>query len=272
MRTSHSIAVLMMLFCVSIPNLAANTQEIAGSSQAEPSKMSATADPSFEVATVRLSQLCGEYPQINTHSRSFSATNATVVDLIKWSYQLRDEQIKNAPSWTSERKFDIVGQPDAIGQPSRDQDRLMMRKLLSERFRMVVHETEQISWVYALERGDGQLRMVPSSPTDGHVVIQRKAQDNGTIRFEFAFATIPDFMYVLMNTLPDHQIVDETGLKGEYNFALTLPSEALEGHVEPGDVSAAFFRAIKSIGLRIDRKKLPIRAIVIDHVETPTGN
>ena len=81
-----------------------------------------------------------------------------------------------------------------------------------------------------------------------------------------------DFIYVLMNTIPDHQIVDETGLKGEYDFTLTLPSEALEQSIEPGDVSAAFFRAITSVGLRIVHKKAPIRVVVVDQVEKPTAN
>jgi len=53
-------------------------------------------------------------------------------------------------------KFDVVGQPNLPGQPSRDQDRLMMRKLLVERFHLVVHETQDISSVYALAVADGQ--------------------------------------------------------------------------------------------------------------------
>lgn len=265
-------AVSTAFMCVCTLRVASSNQGLVGGSQAGSIKMPITADPSFEVATVRLSPSGGEYPLINTHSRSFSAINASVVDLIKWSYQLRDEQIRNAPAWTSELKFDIVGQPDLAGQPSRDQDRSMVRKLLADRFHLVVQETEQTASVYALERGNGPLRMIPSSRAEGHVTIKRRALENDMTRVEFEFATMPDFMYVLMNTLPDHQIVDETGLKGEYDFVLTLPSEALEGSVEPGQVSASFFRAIESIGLRIERKKSLVRAMVIDHIEKPTDN
>jgi uncharacterized protein (TIGR03435 family) len=270
--TSRSISVLMAVTCVFVPGVSSSAQETAGAPSAGLPKMSTAADPVFEVATIKPSRLGGDYPSIETHSRSLSVTNASVLDLIKWAYRMRDEQIKGGPPWMTEMKFDIVGQPDIPGQPSPDQDRLTLRKLLVERFHLVVHEAQDVSSVYALALGDGQPRMVPSNPPDGHIGIYPRKLDNGTAAVQFAFTTMPDFLYVLMNSVRDHQIIDETGLKGEYNFTLVLPSTALEENADPGDVTAAFFKAVQSIGLQLRRKKAPIKVIVIDRLETPTPN
>jgi uncharacterized protein (TIGR03435 family) len=262
----------MAVAFVFVPGVPSSAQETATTPPAGLPKMSTTADPVFEVATIKPSRLGGAYPSIETHFRSLSATNASVLDLIKWSYRLSDEQIKGGPSWMTEVKFDVVGQPDLPGQPSRDQDRLMMRKLLVERFHLVVHETQDVSSVYALAVADGQPRMVPSTPQDGRIGIYPQKLDNSTTAVQFAFTTMSDFLNVLMNSLKDHQIVDETGLKGEYNFTLVLPSTTLEDNADPGDVSAAFFKALQSIGLQLRRKKASIKVIVIDHLEQPTPN
>lgn len=233
---------------------------------------STAVEPAFEVATIKPSQHGGSYPSINTHLRDLWVKNASVLDLIKWSYRLRDEQIKGGPSWIAEMKFDIVAQPDLPGQPSREQDRQMMRDLLAKRFRLAVHETQNVSSVYALSLGDGQPRMTPSHSPDGLNSIRRAERDNGTTAIQFANTTMPDFLYTLMDSITDREIVDETGLKGQYDFTLIVPSAVLEGDADPADRSAALFKAVESMGLQLRRKKAPVEVIVIDRLEKPTPN
>lgn len=67
-------------------------------------------------------------------------------------------------------------------------------------------------------------------------------------------------------------VSDATGLKGEYDFvmywALDVPEAATSGAPLP-TLSAA----LQKIGLRLERGKVPIDVLVIDHIEkVPTEN
>jgi uncharacterized protein (TIGR03435 family) len=78
----------------------------------------------------------------------------------------------------------------------------------------------------------------------------------------------------------DLPVVDQTGLKGGYDFSLTWtmtdrsPSAggvAAEA-VEPGGVD--LFDAIQEqLGLKVEQRKLPVDRIVVDRIErVPTAN
>jgi hypothetical protein len=112
--------------------------------------MSATADPAFEVATIKPSQPDAKGNPYQLRTRHFAATNRTVEDLITFAYKVRTRQISGGPSWVDESKFDIAAEPDAEGMPSEDQYRLMVRKLLADRFHLAVHSVQTVFPVYAL--------------------------------------------------------------------------------------------------------------------------
>lgn len=94
----------------------------------------------------------------------------------------------------------------------------------------------------------------------------------------------------------DRPVIDQTGLKGNYDFDLDyVPDEgqrmgipglpppppqatASEGHVpaasNPEANGVSLFTALQSqLGLKLDAKKGPVELIVVDHMEkTPTDN
>lgn len=245
------------------------------SSSIQSTQISAQSDPSFEVATIKQTppdRAEPDYPSIDTHSRSLVVKSATVIDLIKWAYRLREEQIENASQWMAQMKFDIVGQPDMKVQPNADQDRLMMRKLLAERFNLVMHETRRVSTVYVLSVNAKPSQMLPSTPQDGHVKLSREEANDGTTALQFSSATMQDLLYVLMNSIQDRQIVDETGLKGKYDFTLILPSETLESNTDASELSAGLLKALESIGLQVNRRKDSVQMFVVDRINEPTPN
>lgn len=61
--------------------------------------MSATADPAFEVATIKPSPPDAKGYSYSWRARDFAAEHRTVRDLIEFAYQVRDRQISGAPSW-----------------------------------------------------------------------------------------------------------------------------------------------------------------------------
>jgi Protein of unknown function (DUF3738) len=77
--------------------------------------MSATSDPSFEVATIKPSRPDAKDRSFSNRTRQFQARDHTVAELIKFAYQVRDRQIDGGPSWMNEDRFDILAEPDAPG-------------------------------------------------------------------------------------------------------------------------------------------------------------
>jgi uncharacterized protein (TIGR03435 family) len=101
----------------------------------------------------------------------YTATNVTVRTLVKSAYGLQqDVQVVGGPRWIETEPFDIVAK--AEGNPSidvfRDQERMMLRTLLTERFTLAFHrETREVP-IYALvvARTDRKLgpQLLPSIP------------------------------------------------------------------------------------------------------------
>ncbi len=106
--------------------------------------MSATADPVFEVTTIKPSQGNEKERSCGFKGVRFGAENA-VTDLIKFAYKVRDRQIDGGPTWMNEDTFDIAAETNTPGQPSRDQQRSMVRKLLADRFGLKVQIEPGIS-------------------------------------------------------------------------------------------------------------------------------
>src|SRR5262245_34566325 len=135
-----------------------------------PSPGSQAALPQFEVASVKQNRSGENRVMIGVQPGGrFTATNVTLRMLIRNAYQLQDFQITGGPNWLVEDRFDIVAKAEAgdavgdpfraeqNGQPSRGQ--LMLRALLADRFKLVVHNETKDMPIYALilARSDGKL-------------------------------------------------------------------------------------------------------------------
>jgi uncharacterized protein (TIGR03435 family) len=73
-------------------------------------------------------------------------------------------------------------------------------------------------------------------------------------------------------------VVDNTGLKGKYDFTLQWTPDEMEGG-HGGDASAtagtgpSLYTALQEqLGLRLDSTKGPVETVVVDHVEMPSEN
>ena len=102
--------------------------------------------------------------------------------------------------------------------------------------------------------------------------LHKQKMDDGATALQFSHATMADLLYVLMNSIKDRQIVNETQMTGQYDFTLTIPTTALVDDADSGDLSAALITALKSIGLQLKAKRAPVRTITITHIDEPTPN
>jgi bla regulator protein blaR1 len=116
-----------------------------------PAPMPATAKPEFTVATVKPSR--PDAPRgggYGFRGRDVTTTNVTVNWLIKLPWNMHARQISGGPGWLDSDKYDVVGRPDTPGQPSRDQMKLMLQKLLADRFQLKFHIEKRELPVYAM--------------------------------------------------------------------------------------------------------------------------
>src|SRR5262245_37810000 len=100
--------------------------------------MPSDAEPTYEVATIKPSR-----PQAGRslvrQGRRFVTTATSIADLMMFAYGIHFKQIDNAPRWLETDKYDVTLLQAGDGQPSDEQLKGMMRKLLSDRLRLTHH-------------------------------------------------------------------------------------------------------------------------------------
>jgi uncharacterized protein (TIGR03435 family) len=243
----------------------------------------------------------------------FSATNYPLVTYIAFAYKIMGNQIESflgqLPGWVSTDRFDI--QARATGHPTKDQMRLMMRALLADRFKLAIHsETRQVP-VFLLSlikpgKPGPQLQahpanypcstVAPQPPAAGSAPVPPPSADEkfpalcggllpiahgpGRVsKFGARNVTIPFIANQLaaMGGL-GRPVVDETGLRGTFDFALEWAPEVRgpqtpDATPEPESPAPTFLNAVKEqLGLKLESQKRPEEVLVFDRVEHPSDN
>jgi uncharacterized protein (TIGR03435 family) len=199
----------------------------------------------------------------------------TVKDFVVLAYGAQDNIVVGGPKWVETERFDLVAKaPTDVPMPTL---RLMVQTLLAERFKLAIHREDRPMPAYVLSVGKrapkyhegsgGQQTCRWQNPGDG---LRRRECQNFTMA---EFATQLPYTGGIGINLP---VVDETGLKGAYDFQFEvgMPGGRNEGGNAPAnaDSGPTIFAALDQIGLKLEPRKMPVSVIVIDHVESPTKN
>jgi uncharacterized protein (TIGR03435 family) len=252
--------------------------------------MAGDADPSFSVATIkpsdpdaqsnqRVVSMSGLQYRTDAAGRSFTVRSSTLTDMIAWAYHMHRSQVAGWPKWADEEKFDIAAVQDGEGRPSNAQWRVMMQKLLVERFQLTFHhETRELA-VYELTAGNGADKLANSPP--GEIGVELNSIGPGGIARTWTNTTMSDFVsYDLQAYLGDKPVLDKTGLTDKYDFKLVFApmpgsDEAkFMGSPKQDDIPAVdLFTALqKQLGLKLKAVKTMADVLVIDHIERPSEN
>ena len=279
----------------------------------------APASPSFDVVSIRPST--ADQPSSNVPlgpGNVFSPTggvlrarNFPLLTYINFAYRSTSEQeaslAASAPAWVREDRFTIEARTDNT-VVTKDQLRLMMRTLLADRFKLVIHREMRETRVYALLEskpntlgprlrahpataacanfapaapatgGKAPDQPVQPSPGDFPVVcagilgLQASAQD----RYSFGAANI--LMPVLAASFSSwgnlgRPVVDRTGLEGPYDFVLDFTPDPRPSYATEDSGGPNFQQALQQqLGLKLEAQKAPVEFLVLDHVERPTEN
>jgi uncharacterized protein (TIGR03435 family) len=279
---------------------------LLGSLAAAQSKTAAKLE--FDVGSVRLSKSgvsrsnvpLGPGNVFTPTGGLFSASNFPLATYIAFAYRIMGSQqeslLSQLPAWAATDGFDI--QARAEGNPTKDEMRLMMRALLADRFKLAMHtETRQVQ-VFVLtlpktgkptprfqphpegsscstvpgQRDDdvegefpaicgGLLGMNPNAPGLSHA---------GARNVSIGFIAN---LIAAMGRL-DRQVIDRTGLSGNFDFALEWAPEPDDPRApRPDDLGPPFVQAVKEqLGLKLESQKGPADVLVLDYVEHPSKN
>jgi uncharacterized protein (TIGR03435 family) len=155
----------------------------------------------------------------------------------------------------------------------------MLQKLIAERFKMTFHQDKRELAVFALTVGKDGPKNMAENTGGGSLPGMFFRGTPGGIMLPANNATMKDFTGLLQEVVLDKPVVDQTGLKGRYDFNLKWAPDDSQfgGHVPPpsdaADAPPSLFVAVQEqIGLKIESTKAMVDVMVVDHVEKPSAN
>jgi len=254
--------------------------------------------PAFEAASIKESR--GLSPTPFAPDR-FSRSNITLSLILAYAYQLSEFQIEGGPDWVRTRRFDIEAKADRF-RPAGEM-RLMVRRLLAERFNLKVHLETKDRPRYALVFARSDKRLGPrlkQSTIDCPAIVAARGPDYrppsgppqpgdppscGT---RFLVGRGGQTMIVEGQPMPaiakllqpqaKRVVVDKTGLGGTWDLELeteimvAVPGIPANAFGEPREGLSLSTALPEQLGLKLESERGPVEVLIIDSVEPPTAN
>jgi uncharacterized protein (TIGR03435 family) len=237
----------------------------------------------FEVASIKQDdpnargQVTNHQPQIA--GDRVQARSSRVLDLILYAFNIRPFQVTgNTRVPNPPNLFDIDAKVE--GSHSEDDIRLMFQSLLRDRFKLATHWETRTLDGYRLTMPKGGAKLKQVSPHGIAISDYR----NLRVREGLVFMMVAeDGAHLMSNAAPisklttvltgflQRPIVDETGLKGTYDYVFDFTPDDFPPDVQTDSPTLA--TALKrETGLTLEKAKIPVQILVVDHVEKPTQN
>ena len=268
--------------------------------QATSAPSPATAKPgkplTFDAVSIR-QNISGDAEQFGPTPDGYRMSNMTLELPIMTAYVPQiggavfysDDQIKGFPVWMMTERYDInarIAEEDRAEwqNPALQKVMLqaMMRALLEDRCKMVVHREVKEAAVYSLVVGKNGPKFKPTNPDVAHpggealpwggtVVFS----NSGVSLYGTSMASLASILSQMLNM--HRPILDKTGLTGRYDIVLKnpemgAPPVAQQSGPSASDPSDSFSWVSESTGLKLESTKAPAETLVIDHIERPSEN
>lgn len=196
----------------------------------------------------------------------FEAKATSLKYLLEWSYSILPAQHSAGPSWMDNQRYDIFAK--AEGNPTDAQMKLMVRRLLAERFHLKFHRESHEVPLLVLSLGKTGPKLFPpkegeqfSLRTEPQMGPDRKILSWHVVATRFSFAQLNE----TFSRQLDRVIVNQTGMDGDFDFSLDLtPDENQPNPLEPALLMAAMR---DQLGLVVKSQKGPVDFFVIDSAE-----
>jgi uncharacterized protein (TIGR03435 family) len=221
------------------------------------------AQPAFEVASVRPTPpgKIGYTSVSPPGAGTFTATNITLKILISMAFGVDSDRIFGKQDWIDTERYDVIAKAEGGREIPKAELGPMLRQLLTERFRLSVHREMKDYPGYALTvwKDGPKLHASEGKPVRQEIFRGRLVGFNIPVENFAALLRFPT----------GRPVVDETGIKGNFDIDLTFaPDDA------PDSALPSIFTALQEqLGLKLTPRKVPAETLVVDRAEkVPTEN
>jgi uncharacterized protein (TIGR03435 family) len=203
--------------------------------------------------------------------------------LIALAYDVKEFQILDGPSWISREQYSIDAKPGdnpkgpilslylTQRQKEDEEFKLRIQSLLADRFQLKIHKETREEQVYSLVVAKNGPKFKESKFDESAVA---KGLLPGLKMHPYELTGTSVDIRLLAEELSrrlSRNVVDHTGLNGEYNFDLRWAPDVGDGD-SPPDGPSIFTAVQEQLGLKLESGKAAVDAIVIDHIERPSEN
>jgi uncharacterized protein (TIGR03435 family) len=222
-------------------------------------------------------------------SGRYEIRTGTMLDLISTAYGMDQNKVVGGPTWLEMDRFDVIAKLPA-GSTAENR-KLMLQALLADRFKLAVHNDSVPMAAYALTAlKHRELKEPDGSGEKGcKVDIQRITKEPPAAGAE-APPPVPTVVYtcrnvtmeafaddmrngIVQNFIHDQPILDQTGLKGSWDFGFKFTLRGRPGATNAADNVTVFDALEKQLGLKLELVKTPLPVVVVDSVnQKPTEN
>jgi uncharacterized protein (TIGR03435 family) len=254
------------------------------------------AAPTFEVVSIRV--VPPNTPPVNRDwdftpilpGGQFVDSRTNLLSMIAWAYNMKNVnlsvQLVSLPNWAKDQSYAVAAKPAEdfpalSSRENQDQVRLMLRAMLADRFRLKLHTETRQERGYKLEQSKGGIRIkevAPPEPPAKANPVGAAMRNDGGVHIVAKKSTMASLASAL-NQLTQRPVVDETGLKGYYDFDVRWSGpEARDGQATESEfggpelVGLLISNLQTHFGLRLTSITGPVEYWVVDHVEPPTSN
>jgi uncharacterized protein (TIGR03435 family) len=197
--------------------------------------------------------------------------------LIIFAYDVKNpsKQLIGVPKWAQGKSFSVSAEPGP-GFPvlppteNREQVRLMMRSMLTERFHLQLHTEVRQEKVFRLEPAKGGIKIhevdAPVPPAKEGRPVAVGARILGTRVTMAGLANI-------LSLLTGAPVTDETGFKGYYDMDVRWPTDDPDAKFGSAEYVGPLVSALQNqFGLRLISVAGPVQYWVVDRADPPTEN
>jgi uncharacterized protein (TIGR03435 family) len=242
--------------------------------------------PAFDVASIKAANVKSS-PVMRVNPRGIEYIG-TLRGLIAAAYSVNPRSLSSPDAHHAElldQMFNVVARSDH--DLTKDQLNLMMQALLADRFQLTLHHGSKVEAVYKLIAAPGGPKLAESAAEgDSGCAIG----PNRTAKCSHeTMASLSAYLTARMSRV----VLDQTGLKGAYDFTLQLdgiPSiDDLRSAISSGGDPATAKRTLgtamndwttssiftdlpKQLGLKLESDKAPVDNLVVERVEKPSEN
>lgn len=188
-------------------------------------------------------------------------SNARFDQLIALAYQLRFiESIEGGPSWVRNNgvRFTVQAKAEDPGKTTEAQLNEMLKALINERFGAKIRVETRPTTGFALLVAKGGPKLAESGQDEREYFKVTGSHPATLTARKYTVQRLATFLELRK----EQPVVDRTGLKGEYSFAISWDETN----------GPALVTALQELGLRLEAQKVPALFLVIESAHLPTAN